>query len=119
MRNQLRRDLTAALKARDPVTISALRSALSAIENAEAIDINTSPSSGVSYGPIAGSSPGLGAGEVERRPLTDTDMQSIIKAQADQQSSAARQYQRLGHSQHADRLLAEAAVLRRYLPQSL
>jgi hypothetical protein len=41
---RLRRDLTAALKERDPVAVAALRSAIAAIENAEAVDAGVSES---------------------------------------------------------------------------
>ena len=63
----LRRALTAALKARDAVAVSALRSALAAIENAGAVDPGHAPPPG--SGPIAGAVDGLGAAEVERRPV--------------------------------------------------
>ncbi|GAA5031790.1 hypothetical protein GCM10023317_82610 [Actinopolymorpha pittospori] len=40
MRASLRDDLTAAIKARDRVAITALRSALAAIDNAEAVPVD-------------------------------------------------------------------------------
>jgi len=91
----LRRALTAALKSRDAVAVSALRSALAAIENAGAVEPGHAPAPG--SGPIAGAVDGLGAAEVEQR------------------REAAREYAALGRTDRADRLHAEADVLAAHL----
>ena len=91
----LRRALTTALKSRDAVAVSALRSALAAIENAGAVEPGHAPPPG--SGPIAGAVDGLGAAEVEQR------------------RAAAREYAELGRPDHADRLHAEADVLAAHL----
>jgi hypothetical protein len=56
------------MKARDTVAVKALRSALSAIDNAEAAD--PADADDVQLGVIAGGVAGLGAGEVARRQLS-------------------------------------------------
>lgn len=62
MRTTLREDLTSAIKAKDRVAITALRSALAAIENAEAPDqAGPSPTESAH---VAGSVAGGGATEV-------------------------------------------------------
>ena len=106
----LRRALTAALKARDAVAVSALRSALAAVENAGAVDAAQAPAP-VS-GPIAGAVSGLGASEVERRPV---DVRAVVAAEVDQRRSAAREYADLGRPDRAERLHAEADVLAAHL----
>src|SRR5689334_15844966 len=106
----LRRALTAALKARDAVAVSALRSALAAVENAGAVDAAQAPSP-VS-GPIAGAVSGLGAGEVERRPV---DVRAVVAAEVEHRRSAAREYAELGRTDRAERLRAEAEVLAAHL----
>jgi uncharacterized protein len=106
----LRRALTTALKARDAVAVSALRSALGAIENAGAVDPGQAPPPG--DGPIAGAVEGLGAGEVERRPV---DVRAVVAAEVDQRRAAAREYADLGRPDRAERLRAEADVLAAHL----
>jgi hypothetical protein len=69
---RLRLALRTALKARDATAVSALRSALSAISNAEAIDPVPAASTGHPH--IAGAAGGLGAGEAPRRHLTQTQI---------------------------------------------
>jgi len=106
----LRRALTAALKARDPAAVAALRSALAAIENAGAVDPTHVPVA--SSGPIAGAVEGLGASEVERRPV---DVRAVVEAEVEQRRTAAREYADLGRPDHAERLQAEADVLAAHL----
>jgi uncharacterized protein YqeY len=111
----LRRDLVRAIKARDPVAASALRSALAAIENAEAADPAEAPQPGLGHSPIAGSVPGLRAAEVGRRSLTAAEVEEIVRAEAEERLVAASDYARQGNRDRADRLREEAAILARYL----
>jgi uncharacterized protein YqeY len=110
----LRRALTVAIKARDAVAVSALRSALAAIENATAV--NAEPASSSPTGPIAGAVSGLGAGEVARRQLTEADVHALVSAEVEQRLAAAAQLDGLGRPDRAERLRAEAAVLSAHLP---
>lgn len=115
MRSDLRRDLTAALKARDRVAVAALRSVLAALENAEAVPTAaTDNTAGNEH--FAGATAGLGAAEAQRRDLTEADVRSIIEAEVRDRTSAAQEYERLGRADQAAHLRAEADVLRRYLP---
>jgi hypothetical protein len=114
MRDTLRADLTTAIKARDRIAIAALRSAMSAIDNAEAVPVLSEPAAGSEH--VAGAVAGLGAAEAERRQLTDDDVRSIIETELGERSVAATEYERLDRTDDAERLRAEAAVLSRYLP---
>ena len=118
MRTNLRRDLTVALKARDRVAVAALRSALAAIENAEAPSADVSESATVANEHVAGSAVGLGAGEGDRRDLTEADLRAIIEAEVRERSDAAGEYEQSGHHDAARRLRSEADVLGRYLPSA-
>lgn len=115
MRTRLRHDLTAAIKARDRTTTRALRSALSAIENAEATEVihDTRGATGSEY--IAGSTAGLGAAEGERRVLSHGDVFALIQAQVDERLLAAEEYERCRRGDLAGQLRAEVDVLRQYL----
>lgn len=114
VRSRLQAALRAAMKERDTVAASALRSALSAIANAEAVSLPAA-SSGPPARPAAQSSPhfagalaGLGAAEVSRREVTDDQAAAIAAAEAADRRAAARDYQAAGH---ADRLRREARAI--------
>ncbi|GAB2982664.1 GatB/YqeY domain-containing protein [Amycolatopsis acidiphila] len=115
MRTSLRDDLTAALKARDRVAVTALRSALAAIDNAEAVPVDSASDSVTGNEHVAGAATGLGAAEAERRHLTEADLPSIVENEVQERSAAAQQYGQLGREDLAERLRAEAVVLSRYL----
>jgi uncharacterized protein len=108
-RRTLRDALLAARKDRDPTRVSALRSVLSAIDNAETpegarVD---APSSGR----IAGGVVGLGAAEEARRELSDAQIRELVHAEIDERLTAARDFTTGGHPERAATLRAEAAVL--------
>jgi uncharacterized protein YqeY len=105
IRTRLRRALGVALKAREAGPVSALRSAMSAIGNAEAVDEAGARPAGMASAHFAGSVAGLGAGEVRRRRLTEADIAAIVRQEAAEREAAASQYERGGRS-------AEAAMLR-------
>jgi uncharacterized protein YqeY len=108
-RQTLRARLMTARKDRDAIRVSALRSALSAIDNAETPDVEDLdvPAAGT----IAGSVAGLGAAEVPRRVLTGAAIRTLLRAEIDDRLLAAEQMDAGGHSERATAVRAEAAVL--------
>ncbi|WP_225729812.1 MULTISPECIES: GatB/YqeY domain-containing protein [unclassified Nocardia] len=106
LRDRLRAALPTAMKARDRNATKALRSALGAIDNAEAVDAVD-----VRAGAIEASAVGLGAQEVRRRDLTEADIESIVRAEIADRHSTAAEYDALGRPEHAGDLRAEAAAL--------
>ncbi len=82
------------MKARDKAAVSAFRSALSAISNAEAIATDTSRM--MVQGPIAGSIRGLGAGDVPRRALTE--LLDIVDGEIQDLTADALRYDTLGQT---------------------
>ena len=107
----MRRALTAAMKARDQHAVTALRSALAAIDNAEAVDA-AGQGHPTGEGRIAGAILGIGAAEVARRTLTPAETQTIVRQEVAERQTAAHAYERAGQSGPAGRLRAEAEVLR-------
>ena len=117
-RANLRTALLAARKDRDTARVSALRSALSAIDNAGAVptatlgsatpvDVNLdAPQSGT----IAGGVVGLGAAEVARVELSDEQICELVQGEIDERLDAASAIDTT-HSERAASLRAEAAVL--------
>ena len=142
LRERLSRALPAAMKARDRVAVAALRSALAAIANAEAVDPSRasppaarSPDPGPSAEPpdprtghqeaagpggdppFAGTVAGVGATEMERRGLTGEQVEEVVRAEIAERETAAAGYEHTGQLEHAERLRGEAKVLRSHLQQ--
>jgi uncharacterized protein YqeY len=99
------------LKARDTIATSALRSALAAIDNVGAVPQVPAPAAGTGGPHVAGAVSGLGAGEAERRRLTEADVMAIVRAEVAEREAAARDYDRAGRADQAERLRREADVL--------
>ena len=113
----MRRALPSAVRARDKQAVAALRSALAAIDNAEAVDTPQAPpgqgpgsAARAEQTPIAGAVLGLGAGEVARRKLTAAEMENIVHHEVADRRAAAHAYMDTGQSFHA-----EADLLSGYL----
>jgi uncharacterized protein YqeY len=91
---QLREDLSAAIKARDNVTVRTLRMAIAAIQSAE----------------VAGKS---------AVTLDDDAVLKVLQKQAAQRTDSAQAYADAGRAEQAAAELAERGVLERYLPKAL
>jgi uncharacterized protein YqeY len=94
LKEQLRTDLTAAMKARDELVKSTLRMALTAVGVAE----------------VAGT---------EARELTDDEVLGVLASEAKKRVDAADAFAAAGRTELAEKELAERAVLTRYLPTQL
>lgn len=110
IRTRLRRALGVALKARDAGAVSALRSAMSAIGNAEAVAPAARPA-GTGSAHFAGTVAGLGAGEAQRGMLTEADADAIVRHEAAEREAAAGEYERGGRAAEAARLREGARAL--------
>ena len=132
LRDRLRRALPAAMKARDRPAVTALRSALAAIDNAEAFDPDEALAEGMydvlepaGWEPadpdaddvkaarpgFAGTIAGVGATEVERRSLTPKQVEGIVRAEIETREVAATVLEGVGKHEHAQRVRAEMKVL--------
>jgi uncharacterized protein YqeY len=118
-RETLRAQLLTARKERDQTRVSALRSALSAIDNAETPDAQTSDADAPGEttpvvtpdGAIAGAVTGLGSTEVARRQLTDAQIRALLRAEVDERQRAAEQLADNGAADRAAAVRSEADVL--------
>jgi uncharacterized protein len=117
LRQRLRESLKAALSARDSITLAALRSALGALDNAEAVDQSHSPPR--TGGIVGDVRLGVGAAEVARRELSTQDAIEVVRAEVRERAAAAVEYARLGRAEQASRLTAEAAALQSILEAAL
>ena len=94
LKERLRTDLTASIKARDEVRSSTLRMVLTSITNAE----------------VAGK---------ESRELTDEDVLGVLTSESKKRREAAEAFADAGRDQQAAKEKAEAAVIADYLPEQL
>ncbi|TDD71287.1 hypothetical protein E1262_06660 [Jiangella aurantiaca] len=114
LRTRLRTDLAAAMKARRPEVVTALRTALAAVDNAEAVDLPQDLAAANSEH-VAGANAGLGAAEAERRELSVGDVRAILRSQVAERRTEADRYDAHGRHDAADRLRREADALGLYL----
>lgn len=94
LKDRLRADLTAAIKARDELRSSTLRMVLTAVTNAE----------------VSGKS---------QRELTDDDVLGVLGSEAKKRREAATAFEDGGRPEQAAKERAEAEVLAAYLPEQL
>lgn len=94
LKEQLRTDLTASIKARDALRSSTLRMVLSALTNAE----------------VAGK---------EARELTDEDVMTVLTSESKKRREAAEAFEGAGRTEQAAKERAEAEVIAGYLPEQL
>ncbi len=94
VKEQLRTDLTVAMKARDELTASTLRMVLTAITTEE----------------VAGK---------QARELSDDEVLKVVAREGKKRREAIEAFTSAGRNELADRERAEAAVIDRYLPAQL
>jgi len=106
LRETLRAGLKSALRSRDRVATQALRSALAAIDNAEAVPTNTRA------GAIEAAATGVGSTEAARHRLSPEDLADILRREIEERRAAAEEYAAAPDT--AARLHAEAEVIAAY-----
>jgi uncharacterized protein len=94
LKDRLRSDLTASMKARDQLRSSTLRMVLTAVTNAE----------------VAGK---------QARELTDEDVLDVLTSEAKKRREAATAFADGGRAEMAQKERDEAAVIAEYLPEQL
>jgi len=94
LKEQLRSDLTAAMKVRNDLTRATLRMAVAAVQTAE----------------VSGT---------QARELSDDEVLAVIRREVRKRHESADTYRGAGRPELADRELAEASVLEAYLPRQL
>ncbi|TAK68314.1 MAG: hypothetical protein EPO13_12060 [Actinomycetota bacterium] len=102
------------MKARRPDAVTALRTAIAAIDNAAAVD-PTVETPGAAGDHVAGARTGVGSTEAARRRLGSDELHAILRDQITERLSEADRYDSLGRVEDAQRLRREADVLSAYL----
>lgn len=106
LRERLSTDLRNAMKRRDRTRTRTIREIMAAIDNAEA-----APSQAVdASNPLVG----LGAAEVSRHLLDRAGIAAVLAREAEERDGAVAWFRDNGHPEDAERLTAEAAIIREY-----
>jgi uncharacterized protein YqeY len=108
LRARLSADLRTAMRGRDHAATAAIRSLVGALDNAEAVG---APERSSIDPPLVGH----GAGAAPRRVLVAANVRRLLDREIIDRDDAVREYRQLGQDDAAERLDAEAAVLRRYV----
>jgi uncharacterized protein len=95
-RERLSAALRAALRARNSVAVAALRSAMAAIDSAEAVNPDGLSAQATGDLHLAGAVEGLRAAEVARRGVGETEVGNIVRAEVTDRRAVARDYTRRG-----------------------
>src|SRR5215203_1574643 len=103
LRTPLRRQFSAAVREHDRPAVSALRSALAALDNAEAVPPGEDFELEVSQN-VAGGVVGVGAAEVERGVLDVESQRALVRAEIDSNLTAATTYEQHGQRTRASEL---------------
>jgi len=111
IRARLRAALPVAMKARERDAVAAIRSALTAIDDAEAVDPAAVGLRAVESEHLAGTVGGLGAGEVARASLDEDAARAVVVREIAERRDAAADYDRLGQPGEAAGLRAGADAL--------
>lgn len=114
LKKRLRHDLTSALKARRRDEASALRILIGSIDNAEPVEAQIFPRSAEASEHVAGTVAGVGAGDVRRRQLSESDLRQIVAREVSELREQAERLDAQGRADAAARLRSEAEVLTRY-----
>ena len=110
LRVVLRSRLTAAMRERDRAAVSVLRTAVAAIENAEAVPTDEGTAVTTSAD-VAGAAVGLGVTEGERRRLDDAAERSIVLSEVLSLTEAEVAYAAAGRTEQARDAALGAALL--------
>lgn len=112
----LRQGLVTALKARDTDAVAALRTAIAAIDNAQAVQVSApAPTSTAASAHVAGARSGAGSTEAPRRQLASSELQDILRAQITEHVLEADRYDDLNQARAAEQLRRQARALSAYL----
>jgi hypothetical protein len=115
LRAGLRRDLTTALKARDTEAVAALRIAIAAIDNAQAVSPDGGPGQPEASAHVAGARSGAGSTEAARRQLSRGELHDVLRDLIAEQDREADRYDALGQAAAAGRLRRQSRTLTAYL----
>ena len=113
IKSRLSIDLKNAVKEKNPLAVNAIRSLMSAIDNAGAVPVEKSEVMPMSGG-IAGATEGLGSSEALRRELSDEEIKQIIQKEINEMVETV---ELIGNDSRPEsrELIEQMDILKKYL----
>lgn len=102
--DQLRADLAISLRERRSIEVSAIRTLIGALENAEAVEVEHSSEVKTGFGH-----------DVPRRELTDREVRDILERERSDVVNAMVRYGDLGLDDHVAEMKARLTIIERYV----
>ena len=109
---RLATDLARVMKERNTIAVKTIRSLLSDIDNAGAVELPLSEGMVMSGG-IAGATEGVGSTEVQRKELSNEDVQKIIVKEIDEIEKTALMVEKSGTG--TSEFIEQIEILKGYL----
>jgi hypothetical protein len=113
IRSRLSIDLRNAMKEKDSLAVNAIRSLMSAIDNAGAVPVEKPEVMPISGG-IAGATEGLGSSEALRKELSDGEIKQIIQKEIDEMAKAVELINDSSYPESKERI-EQINILKTYL----
>lgn len=112
VRPELKTRLTSAMRERDRAVASAIRSALAALDNAEAVPVASvaGPADGASEH-VATANVGVGSSDAPRRELSAAEEREVVSGEVAELRSAAQELAALGSTDRAKDLRRAAHLI--------
>lgn len=115
LRDSLQAALASAMRERDGAVVAAVRSALSAVANAEAVSAPDSLPSATGSVHVAGAVQGLGTAETRRAVISERRQRELVAAEAAELAEHATRLEASGRHEEARAAQRAARVLRELL----
>jgi uncharacterized protein len=109
VKQTLRADLRAAMRAREALRVRVLRDLIAALDNAEAVPLGERHER---YVELAFGDP---AAQAQRLSLTEADVTRVLETEAESRRTTAADLETRGQTARAAELLTEAALVARYV----
>lgn len=109
MKARMRADLTAAMKSGRKADVAVLRELIATLDNAEAAPGREERAS------LTRHEFGKGTAETERLALSGQQVRDLLQREIETRERATAEFDRLGRSENAETLRAQADIARRYV----
>lgn len=114
IKKRLSADLKIAMKERDDLAVKTIRSLMSALDNAGAVNVEA-PKNMPMAGGIAGATAGLGSTEIPRRNLSGEEIRQIILGEMDEMIKAIEMINN-SSGPETIQLAQRIKILKKYIP---
>jgi hypothetical protein len=117
LRAELRNRLKVAMRDRDRQLAGGIRSALAALENAEAVPVDRDGGTTAASEHVAGGAVGVGSGEAPRRQLSDEEERGLVEREVAELRQSAATLAEAGQDERSAELTRIAETVEQLLDE--